>query len=53
MLKYIMYPMEPQQKHRPLDVTIIVILTIIVGIAFLASRIAALTIALFLLDVVI
>ncbi|HEU4444435.1 MAG TPA: hypothetical protein VFR94_07175 [Nitrososphaeraceae archaeon] len=38
-------------KKRPLSVTMIVILTIIEGIAFLASRIAVLTIAPFLLDV--
>jgi hypothetical protein len=33
--------MEQQQKHRPLGITIIAILTIIDGIAFLASGIAA------------
>ncbi len=43
--------MEQRQKHRPLGVTIIAILTIIDGIAFLASGIAALTIAPFLTDV--
>ena len=43
--------MEQRQKHRPLGVTIIAILTIIDGIAFLASGIAALTIAPFLIDV--
>ena len=43
--------MKQQQKDRPLGVTMIVILTIIDGIAFLTNRIAALTIAPFLLDV--
>jgi hypothetical protein len=43
--------MEQRQKHRPLGVIMTVILTIIDGIAFLASSIAALTIAPFLLDV--
>jgi predicted SnoaL-like aldol condensation-catalyzing enzyme len=37
--------MKQQQKHRPLGVTIMVILTIIDGIAFLASGIAAVTLA--------
>jgi uncharacterized membrane protein HdeD (DUF308 family) len=41
--------MEQQQKHRPLGVTIIAVLTIISGIAFLASGITAATIAPFLL----
>ncbi|HZE78897.1 MAG TPA: hypothetical protein VE089_10160 [Nitrososphaeraceae archaeon] len=41
--------MEQQQKHRPLGVTIIAVLTIIAGIAFLASGITAATIAPFLL----
>jgi|SRR5690349_12050616 len=40
--------MEQQQKHRPLGVTIIAILTIIGGIAFLASGIGAVTVAPFL-----
>jgi uncharacterized membrane protein HdeD (DUF308 family) len=40
--------MEQQQKHRPLGVTIIAILTIIDGIVFLASGIAAVTVAPFL-----
>ncbi len=40
--------MEQQQKHRPLGVTIIAILTIIGGLAFLASGIAAVTVAPFL-----
>ena len=40
--------MEQQQKHRPLGVTIIAILTIIGGIAFLASGITAVTVAPFL-----
>jgi hypothetical protein len=39
---------QQQQKHRPLGVTIIAILTIIDGIAFLASGIAAVTVAPFL-----
>jgi uncharacterized membrane protein (DUF2068 family) len=39
-----------QQKHRPLGVTIIAILTIIGGIGFLASGIAALGAAPFLSD---
>ncbi len=39
-----------QQKHRPLGVTIISILTIIGGIGFLASGIAALVAAPFLSD---
>ncbi|MGB8022901.1 MAG: hypothetical protein WCF03_16320 [Nitrososphaeraceae archaeon] len=43
--------MEQQQKHRPLGITIIAILTIIDGIAFLASGIAAVTIAPFLFGV--
>ena len=43
--------MEQQQKHRPLGITIIAILTIIDGIAFLASGIAAVTVAPFLLGV--
>jgi uncharacterized membrane protein HdeD (DUF308 family) len=43
--------MEQQQKHRPLGVTLIAILTIIDGIAFLASGIAALTVAPFLFGV--
>jgi uncharacterized membrane protein HdeD (DUF308 family) len=37
--------MEQQQKHRPLGVTIIAILTVIGGIAFLASGITAVTVA--------
>ena len=37
-----------QQKHRPLGVTIISILTIIGGIGFLVSGIAALVVAPFL-----
>jgi uncharacterized membrane protein HdeD (DUF308 family) len=37
--------MEQQQKHRPLGVTIIAVLTIIAGIAFLASGITAATVA--------
>jgi uncharacterized membrane protein HdeD (DUF308 family) len=37
--------MEQQQKHRPLGITIIAILTIIDGIAYLASGIAAVTVA--------
>ena len=41
--------MEQQQKHRPLGVTIIAVLTIIAGIAFLASGITAATVAPFLL----
>src|SRR3569623_1765196 len=40
--------MEQQQKHRPLGVTIIAVLTIIAGIAFLASGIMAVTVAPFL-----
>jgi hypothetical protein len=40
--------MEQQQKHRPLGVTLIAILTIIDGIVFLASGIAAVTVAPFL-----
>jgi hypothetical protein len=40
--------MEQQLKHRPLGVTIIAILTIIGGIAFLVSGITAVTVALFL-----
>ena len=40
--------MEQQQKHRPLGITIIAILTIIGGLAFLASGIAAVTVAPFL-----
>jgi uncharacterized membrane protein HdeD (DUF308 family) len=40
--------MEQQQKHRPLGVTIIAILTIIDGVAFLASGTAAVTVAPFL-----
>jgi|SRR6476469_3435282 len=40
--------MEQQQKHRPLGVTIIAVLTIIGGIAFLASGITAVTVAPFL-----
>ena len=36
--------MEQQQKHRPLGVTIIAVLTIIAGIAFLASGITAATV---------
>ena len=40
--------MEQQQKHRPLGVTIIAVLTIIAGIAFLASGITAVTVAPFL-----
>lgn len=43
--------MEQQQKHRPLGITIIAILTIIDGMAFLASGIAAVTIAPFLFGV--
>jgi uncharacterized membrane protein HdeD (DUF308 family) len=43
--------MEQRQKHRPLGITIIAILTIIDGIAFLASGIAALTVAPFLFGV--
>ena len=43
--------MEQQQKHGPLGVTIIAILTIIDGIVFLASGIAALTVAPFLFGV--
>jgi hypothetical protein len=43
--------MEQQQKHRPLGITIIVILTIIDGITFLASGIAAVTVAPFLFGV--
>jgi lysylphosphatidylglycerol synthetase-like protein (DUF2156 family) len=39
-----------QQKHRPLGVTIIAILTIIGGIGFLASGIAAVVAAPFLSD---
>jgi hypothetical protein len=39
---------QQQQKHRPLGVTIIAILTIIGGIAFLASGITAVTVAPFL-----
>jgi len=45
--------MEQQQKHRPLGITIIAILTIIDGIAFLASGIAAVTVAPFLFGVTI
>jgi hypothetical protein len=37
--------MKQQQKHRPLGVKIMVILIIIDGIAFLASGIAAVTLA--------
>jgi len=37
--------MEQQQKHRPLGVTIITLLTITAGIAFLASGITAVTVA--------
>jgi uncharacterized membrane protein HdeD (DUF308 family) len=40
--------MEQQQKHRPLGVTIIAVLTIIGGIAFIASGITAVTVAPFL-----
>ena len=40
--------MEQQQKHRPLGVTIIAILTVIGGIAFLATGITAVTVAPFL-----
>jgi uncharacterized membrane protein HdeD (DUF308 family) len=40
--------MEQRQQHRPLGITIIAILAIIDGIAFLASGIAALTVAPFL-----
>jgi uncharacterized membrane protein HdeD (DUF308 family) len=43
--------MEQRQKHRPLGITIIAILIIIDGIAFLASGIAALTVAPFLFGV--
>ena len=43
--------MEQQQKHRPLGITIIAIPTIIDGIAFLASGIAAVTVAPFLFGV--
>jgi uncharacterized membrane protein HdeD (DUF308 family) len=43
--------MEQQQKHRPLGITIIAILTMIDGIAFLASGIAAVTVAPFLFGV--
>jgi uncharacterized membrane protein HdeD (DUF308 family) len=43
--------MEQQQKLRPLGITIIAILTIIDGIAFLASGIAAVTVAPFLFGV--
>jgi len=43
--------MEQQQKHRPLSITIIAILTIIDGIAYLASGIAAVTVAPFLFGV--
>jgi hypothetical protein len=43
--------MEQHQKHRPLGVTIIAILTIIDSIAFLASGIAAVTVAPFLFGV--
>jgi hypothetical protein len=43
--------MEQQQKHRPLDITITAILTIIDGIAFIASGIAAITVAPFLFGV--
>jgi uncharacterized membrane protein HdeD (DUF308 family) len=43
--------MEQQQKHRPLGITIIAILAIIDGIAFLASGIAAVTVAPFLFGV--
>ena len=43
--------MEQQQKHRPLGITIIAILTIIDGIAYLASGIAAVTVAPFLFGV--
>lgn len=39
-----------QQKHRPLGVTIIALLTIIGGIGFLASGIAAVVAAPFLSD---
>jgi uncharacterized membrane protein HdeD (DUF308 family) len=45
--------MEQQQKHRPLGITIIAILTILDGIAFLASGIAAVTVAPFLFGVTI
>ena len=40
-----------QQKHRPLGITIIAILTIIGGIGFLASGIGALAFAPFLSNV--
>jgi hypothetical protein len=43
--------MEQQQKHRPLVITIIAILTIIDGIVFLASGIAAVTVAPFLFGI--
>jgi uncharacterized membrane protein HdeD (DUF308 family) len=43
--------MEQKQKHRPLGVTLIAILTIIDGIVFLASGIAAVTVAPFLFGV--
>ena len=43
--------MEQQQKHRPLGITIIAILTIIDGVAFLASGIAVATVAPFLFGV--
>jgi hypothetical protein len=41
-----------QQKHRPLGVTIIAILTIIGGIGFLASGISAVVAAPFLSDMI-
>jgi hypothetical protein len=43
--------MEQQQKHRLLGITIIAIFTIIDGIAFLASGIAAVTVEPFLFGV--
>jgi hypothetical protein len=43
--------MEQQQKHRPLGIKIIAILTIIDGIAFLESGIAVVTVAPFLFGV--
>jgi hypothetical protein len=42
---------EQQQKHRLLGITIIAILTIIDGIAFLVSGIAAVTVAPFLFGI--
>jgi hypothetical protein len=42
---------EQQQKHRLLGITIIAILTIIERIAFLASGIAAVTVAPFLFGI--